>query len=368
MAEFPYQSGNPREIYGRSTSPHRTNAMQTAGLRNVFDRLRTADALPEALRQTDGQLLDRYVAGRDDIAFEALVRRHGPMVQGVCRRLLVNPSDADDAFQATFLVLVRKAPSVFPREKIASWLYGVADRAAQKAGAVAARRRVRERQVETLPEPTSVADGLWHDLLPLLDQELSRLPDKYRLPLVLCDLEGHTRSEAAEHLRWPEGTVAGRLVRARSLLTRRMSRYGLPLSAGVLTAVFSQNAACAGVQVALIESTCRAAATFAARAASGVVSEKVLGLTTGVLQTMLRKKIKLAGAAILLAILAMGVAGTMAYRAWARSPALPAPQDKPHADAKKSGQTEDSSARELRALEGEWKVVAIETENRNAPA
>src|SRR5437773_11527922 len=131
--------------------------MPAVGLRNVIDRFRSAAPLQD-VGQTDGQLLERYVARRDEVAFEALVRRHGPMVLGVCRRLLANPCDAEDAFQATFLVLVRKAPSVFPREKVASWLYGVAYRAAQKAGATAARRRFRERQVEPLPEPGTVAD------------------------------------------------------------------------------------------------------------------------------------------------------------------------------------------------------------------
>src|SRR5262249_51369175 len=157
--------------------------------------------------------------------------------------------------------------------KVASWLYGVAYRAAQKAGAVAARRRLRERQVGSLPEPGTVAEGLWNDLLPLLDQEVSRPPDKYRLPPVPGALGGRTRSEAAEHLCWPEGTVAGRLARGRSLLARRMSRYGLPLSGGVLTAVLAQNAACAGVPVALVEATVRAAA-------QGNVSAKVTILTT----------------------------------------------------------------------------------------
>src|SRR5437868_6840389 len=154
--------------------------MPTAGLRNVIDSLRTTASLQEALGQTDGQLLGRYVAGRDDVAFGALVRRHGPMVLGVCRRLLTNPCDVEDAFQATFLVLVRKAPSVLPRDKVANFLYGVAYRAAQKARATTARRQAREKQVRTLPEPATVADGLWQDLVPLLDQELSRLPEKYR--------------------------------------------------------------------------------------------------------------------------------------------------------------------------------------------
>src|SRR5579884_3045646 len=105
--------------------------MPTAGLKNALDSLRTAASLQEALGQTDGQLLERYVADRDDVAFEALVRRHGPLILSVCRRLLANPCDAEDAFQATFLVLVRKAPSVRPREKVGHFLYGVAYRAAQ---------------------------------------------------------------------------------------------------------------------------------------------------------------------------------------------------------------------------------------------
>src|SRR5262245_38412213 len=149
--------------------------------------------LPQALQRepaclTDGQLLERCLAGPDDAAFAALVRRHGPMVLGVCRRVLSNHQDAEDAFQVTFLVLVRKAASVRPRSMVGNWLYGVAYRAALKAKTVAARRAAREKQVSKLPEPATVERGLWEDLLPLLDQELSQLPDKYRLPIVLCDL------------------------------------------------------------------------------------------------------------------------------------------------------------------------------------
>src|SRR5262249_57495238 len=123
--------------------------------------------------------------------------------------------DGEDGLEASVLVLVRKAPSVRPREKVAHWLYGVAYRAAQKARAVAARRRSRERQVQTLPEPATVADGLWNDLVPLLDQELGLLPDKYRLPLLLCDLEGRTRTDAAGHLGRPGGPAARRRARGR---------------------------------------------------------------------------------------------------------------------------------------------------------
>ena len=155
-------------------------------------------------------------ASKDEAAFEALVRRHGPMVLGVCRRVLRNHHDAEDAFQATFLVLVRKAASIVPREMVANWLYGVAYRTALKARSMIARQRVRERQVTEMPEPEAAEpDDCWRDLQPLLDQELSRLPDKYRVPIVLCDLEGKTGKEAARQLGWPEGTVASRLARGR---------------------------------------------------------------------------------------------------------------------------------------------------------
>src|SRR5947209_1857639 len=132
---------------------------------------------------TDGQLLERFVATRDEAAFEAIVRRHGPMVLGVCRRVLPGVQDAEDAFQATFLVLVHKAASVAAREAVGSWLYGVAYRTACKARGAAARRRTKEMQMarpEAQPEP----DDLWRELRPLIDQELSRLPEKYRAPVV----------------------------------------------------------------------------------------------------------------------------------------------------------------------------------------
>jgi RNA polymerase sigma factor (sigma-70 family) len=165
--------------------------MPHARLGHALDRLRTAAAAHEAAGLSDAQLLQRYVARRDEAAFESLVRRHGPMVLGVCRRVLGHLQDAEDAFQATFLVLVKKAASVRPPGRVGHWLYGVACRAAQKARVASVRRRAREarvRQVPEVPEPATVAEGLWQDVLPLLDRELGRLPQKYRLPLVLCDL------------------------------------------------------------------------------------------------------------------------------------------------------------------------------------
>ena len=175
---------------------------------------------------TDRQLLKDYISRRDDAAVAALVQRHGPMVWGVCRRVLHNHHDAEDAFQATFLVLVRRAASIASPELLANWLYGVALQTAMKARATAAKRKGRERQVADMPEPAAVEQKLWNDLRPLLDQELSRLPDRYRVVIVLCDLEGHTRKEAARQLGLPEGTVGSRLARARVLLEKRLGQRG----------------------------------------------------------------------------------------------------------------------------------------------
>src|SRR5271166_659097 len=192
--------------------------MATRQINGVIRHLRSI--LRDGAGLTDGQLLEDYISRRDEAAFAALVRRYGPMVWGVCRRVLRNSHDAEDAFQATFLVLVRKAASIASRELLANWLYGVAHQTAMKARATAAKRMARERQVTEMPEPEAVPQDLWHDLQPLLDQELSRLPDKYRIAIVLCDLEGKTRKATARQLGLPEGTVAGRLTRGRALLAK----------------------------------------------------------------------------------------------------------------------------------------------------
>src|SRR5947207_2712197 len=196
--------------------------MATNQMSEVLQLLRKAALLRDDAGRSDGQLLEDYLRRRDEAALSVLVRRHGPMVWGVCRRVLRDYHDAEDAFQATFLVLVRKAASVLPRHMVANWLYGVARQTARKARVTIAKRAGRERQVATMPEPlnrsqdsrvrsqgSGVSHQEWSDLQPLLDEELSRLPDKYRAILVLCDLESKTRKEAARQLHVPEGTVAG---------------------------------------------------------------------------------------------------------------------------------------------------------------
>ena len=163
-------------------------------------QLRRVLLLQDGADPTDGQLLGWFVEQHDEVAFEALVRRHGPMVLGVCRRLLHNEHDAEDAFQATFLVLVRKAASIVPRETVVNWLYGVAYLTAFRARVSNAKRGERQKQLMRVAQTTSVSPDPWDDLRILLDREVSRLPEKYRAPLVLCDLEGKTRKEAGQHL------------------------------------------------------------------------------------------------------------------------------------------------------------------------
>lgn len=215
--------------------------MATTNPSGLIGRLRKAALLSEGTGVTDGSLLERFIAERDEAAFELLVRRHGPMVFGVCRRVIGLAQDAEDTFQATFLVLARKAASVRPREVVGNWLYGVAYRTARRAKALTARRWAREKQVKVMPHPATQARAdAFRRLEPLLDEELSRLPDKYRLPVVLCDLEGKTRKVVARQLRIPKGTLLSRLTTARRLLAERLARRGFVPSVTGLAAALSQ--------------------------------------------------------------------------------------------------------------------------------
>jgi RNA polymerase sigma factor (sigma-70 family) len=254
--------------------------------------------------RTDGELLAAFIDRKDGAAFAAVVRRHGRMVFGVCRRVVGNHHDAEDAFQATFLVLARKAASVRPREQLANWLHGVAFRTALKAIAMTAKRRGREKQVDA-PEPEAPQQDQWRDLQPLLDQELHGLPENYRLPILLCDLEGKTIQEAARQLDWPQGTLAGRLSRGRKLLAQRLANRGVALSAGALAALVARNAS-AAVPPAVVTVTIQAASPCAAGPAA--IPVKVAALAEGVLKTMLLTKLKPA-LAVLVVVTMLGVIG-----------------------------------------------------------
>jgi RNA polymerase sigma factor (sigma-70 family) len=281
---------------------------------------------------TDRELLERFAGQREEAAFAALVQRHGPMVLGVCRRVLHDAHDADDAFQATFLVLARKADSLARPEKLANWLYGVACRTAARARAQAVRRRVHERQFTNMPSAPTPSGGAesFHELRLVLDEELQRLPDKYRAPLVLCYLEGKTYVEAAQVLGWAEGTVSGRLARAREVLRGRLTRRGLTLSAGAFALSLSESTASTAMPPALADTTARAATLFAAgpAAGAGIVSAPAAALAEGVLQTMFvtRRKIVLE-LAVMSSLIATG-AGLLAYHALA-SPRTQPPDTRP---------------------------------------
>jgi RNA polymerase sigma factor (sigma-70 family) len=349
--------------------------MATGQLNQVLQQLRRAAFGRDGAGMTDGQLLECFLNRRDDAALEALVRRHGPMAWGVCRRVLKNYHDAEDAFQATFLVLVRRAKSIVPREMVANWLYGVAYRTALKARATAARTRAREMQVKDMPEPEAAPPDFRHDLQSVIDQELCRLPDKYRVPIVLCDLEGKTRKQAARQLGWPEGTVAGRLARARKILAESLTRRGVVLSGGALAGgalavELSRHAVSASAPAALLGSTIKAATLCAAgQAAAGAISARVAALTEGVLQTMVLIKHKTALVIFLVALLGLG-GGALGWQGRAGESALQPLQSTTERPEKKS---DDNLKNTLLALDrhlreaagkGEWqefqKFLAVE--------
>ncbi len=293
--------------------------MTTSRASEAIQRLRRATLLRDGAGLTDGQLLGRFLEHRDHATFAALVKRHGPMVWGTCRRLLSH-HDAEDAFQAAFLVLFRKAASVRPRELLANWLHGVAHRAALHARRTAGRRRAKERQVGEMPEPAGTERDVWRDLRPVLDAELNGLPNKYRAVIVLCDLEGKTRKEVARQLGWPEGTVAGRLARARAALAKRLARHGLAVTGAALAAVLSENAAAAGVPAPVVSRMIQAAGRLAAgEAAAPAVSAKAAALSEGVLKSMLLTRLKVGTAAVLLgSLIALTCGAAAAPRAAAR--------------------------------------------------
>jgi RNA polymerase sigma factor (sigma-70 family) len=260
----------------------------------------------QAAGMTDGQLLERFLTQRDEDAFEALVRRHGPVVWGVCRRALRQVQDAEDAFQATFLVLVRKADAIGRRELLGNWLYGTAYRVALQVKASRARQPAAPLSDVAAPEAT-VAAELWGELRSLVDRELNRLPDKYRVAVVLCDLEGLTRKEAALRLGIPAGTLSGRLTTARRRLAKRLGRYGLTVSGAALAEALADSSAAAAVPAGLAVSTVQAASAMAAgQTALGAAGATVV--MEGVLKAMFLQRIQAALVMVVaLAALAAGL-------------------------------------------------------------
>ena len=281
--------------------------MATTQLARVIHDLRTSALLRDDAGLSDEQLLNDYLVQREEVFLAALIRKHSRMVWGVCRRVLSNHHDAEDAFQATFLVLVRKAPCIASPHLLANWLYGVAHQTAIKARATAAKRRTREMQPVQMPE-RAIEPPVWNELQPLLDQELSRLPDKYRSAIVLCELEGKTRREAAGQLGVPEGTLAARLARGRLMLAKRLSRCGLAISGGALSLALSQGLACAAVPTSTVASTIKATSLFASGsvASKALIPLKVIALAEGVMKAMIVTKAKMIAATLLLVLVGLG--------------------------------------------------------------
>jgi RNA polymerase sigma factor (sigma-70 family) len=274
---------------------------------------------------SDAVLLERFVSRRDEMAFAVLLARHGPMVLGVCRRILRDDHHAEDAFQAAFLLLARKASSLSHPETLAAWLYGAAQRLARTAQRSNNRRRQRERKsVAVVPVSAAVnpLDELSaRDLLVVLDEEIACLPERYRLPLILCGLEGHSHEEAVRILGWTAGSLKGRLERGRKQLQARLSRRGLAFSGALLTLGVSQSST-ASVAGRLTAQTLQAALAFA-RGECGVISTEVVALAESAVTSMTVAKAKMGLALLLVASLAAGTAALAHHVLSARQPEMP---------------------------------------------
>ena len=246
---------------------------------------------------TDRQLLEEFLSRRDEAAeaaFAALVSLHGPMVWNVCQSIVPDSHAAEDAFQATFLILVRKASSIRHRDGLAAWLYGVARRVAVRAKTSVRQQRRYERQIagmKATPAPTP--DPSRREQLEILHEELDRLPEKYRAAVVLCHLEGRTHAEVAQLLQCPIGTVSIRVARARELLRVRLTRRGLALPALASVTLLSEAASAAEIPKGLAESATRVAMHVATgrAVAAGVVPTAVAQLAKGVIRTMSMTKL-----------------------------------------------------------------------------
>jgi RNA polymerase sigma factor (sigma-70 family) len=282
--------------------------MANTQLSPVLRHIRKLAATEHVKERTDVQLLQEFAARNDQTAFAALVRRHGPMVLGVCRNILRHTQDAEDAFQATFLVLARKAATIHKGEALVGWLHGVAYRMAMNARRTAARRRSHEGKVMVKSNGDPAWETAWREVQELLDEEIRQLPEKYRAPFLLCCLEHRSATEAARQLGVKEGTVWSRLSRARQQLQQRLAKRGVTLSAVLAATAVAGNEAVAAVPALLVDDTAKAASAYAAGStAAKVVSSNVAALLKGVTKTMLLGKAKSASAVLLaVCVLASG--------------------------------------------------------------
>jgi RNA polymerase sigma factor (sigma-70 family) len=278
--------------------------MQPSPLRSVLGTLYRLAGSDGPTDLSDADLLEHFRAHHEEAAFTLLVGRHGPMVLAVCRRVLGDLHDAEDAFQATFLVLVRSAGAIRKQSSLASYLYGVAYRVAARARARAAARRAHERKAPTsMPDPDPSAALADRELRAALEEEMHGLPEKYRAPLVLCGLEGKTHEEAAQELRWPKSSVTARLARARALLQERLAGRGFAVSAGAVTALLAVQPGTAAVPAGLTLATVRLA--LAALTGTAAATEPAVALADHVLQGTTATRLT----ALLALLLTVGLAG-----------------------------------------------------------
>jgi RNA polymerase sigma factor (sigma-70 family) len=308
----------------------------------------------------DVELLRRFLAHRDEAAFAALVRRHGPLVFGVCQRVLRNRQDAEDAFQATFLVLACKAGTVGAPERLANWLYGVAYRTALHARGRRVRREIKERQAVTAVRPP--AEPAWADVREVLDDEVHLLPPRYREPFVLCYLQGKSSDEAAALLGCARGTVFSRLAWARERLRGRLARRGLALSAAAIATLLAENVAAAAMPAGVASATARAALGFSKTSLAGSgVSAEVAALAQGVLRTMQWTRIKLIAALFVTA--AVFVVSVFALQAREGESYGAAAAVAPQQEKQPKGKGKSDAERFV----GTWKITTIQANGEILP-
>jgi RNA polymerase sigma factor (sigma-70 family) len=319
---------------------------------SVLTYLRRAVHLPNAPELNDGELLQRFTSLQDQAAFEALVQRHARVVWGACRRVTRDAQEAEDAFQATFLVLLHKAGALTGKSSLGSWLYGVGYRIALDASRRAARRQARERKAALMAETRSEDDGPWEDLRPILDAELSRLPEKYRAPLLLCYLEGKTNEQAARELGRPLGSLSMHLARGREMLRERLAQRGVALTLGALATVLAERAATASVPPQVIDLTVTTAYAILTTQTStaAVASASVAALTEGMVKTMSLTKWKIA-AALLISCVALTGSGVLAHHLLAaEEPAVEVAANQPPTPAKTADELSVAKFEKLQAL------------------
>lgn len=325
-----------------------------------FNRLMQAGTMTSS---SDAELLDRFACHRDEAAFEALLNRHGPMVLWTCRRILHDTHNAEDAFQATFLVLARKAGSLWVKDTLATWLYRIAVRIAVAARTSTKLRQTHERQAALLRTAESNAHAPPDpDLLAYLCEEIDRLPARYRQPIILCHLQEMTHESAARMLQCPIGTVHGRLSRARSMLRKRLARRGLStLTAVTACRLLEGRSLAASIPLVLGHATTRAASGLAASRVipTGLISASVAEMTTRTLRTWSLNAVWKFGLPALLTVLTLGT-GLVAVVGSNEGKGNPVRQEQRSAPAQADPGPDE------KAIQGKWIVTRIDQVNHQA--